>query len=227
MKTCRYAVLALLGVLITLICLPLSAQEIPDVRPDDRVRVQYGLTEARQVEGRFHGITDEAVLVFPPDRDEVFRIPISQVRDLQVHRAGSRSANRVMAGALLGGGALAILPDNEERPYFFTVGALLGAGISAGPRARKSILIGGAKGAVTGTLLGLSLGGGDKEDWFYIEPHIGALVGAAVGAVVLGSVGAAIGLLSGEDHWESVSLPTVQLSPVGRFGFRLSIPTRG
>ena len=148
MKTCRFAVLTLLGVLIALTCLPLSAQEIRDLKEGDRVRVTlltYGLAK---IEGRFHGFEQDTLLVFLSESNEVAQIPRDQVRDFRVHRGSGRHPWKGLgigfgSGALLG----AVVGLSEGDDWLFSAEAKAAMG------ATWIGLIGGVTGLVIGSFI--------------------------------------------------------------------------
>jgi hypothetical protein len=87
----------------------------------------------------------------------------------------------------------------------------------------RGLAIGLGAGAASGFLLGIATADGGTE-WFS-PAEVGLL-----GGIALGAIGGATGLLLGTfiktDQWESVRHPSLQLSPDGRFGLRISIPLR-
>jgi hypothetical protein len=105
MKTCRYAVLALLGVLITLTFLPISAQETPAMRLGDRVRVTYGTVERQEMDGVFQGVEGTDLLVLSRETSEVHRIPTGSVERSRVYQGKKRHH---WTGFGIGGGAGAV-----------------------------------------------------------------------------------------------------------------------
>ena len=87
-------------------------------------------------------------------------------------------------------------------------------------------MIGLGVGVVGGAITGAILGVGDPE----YGPVVWAIIFGIVGAPVGAFGGGVVGLLGGEDRWVTLKAPTVRpelsLTPDGRLGFGLSIPTR-
>lgn len=97
MKTCRYAVLALLTALITLTCLPLSAQDTLAVKPGDRVRVTAPALVMDKHEDTLLQLRGDT-LVFASTR-----CPLSDVTRLEAYRGReSRGATGFFLGGLIG-----------------------------------------------------------------------------------------------------------------------------
>lgn len=182
MKTCRLAMLSVLGVLILLVCLPLSAQEVTGVNLGDEVRI-YDV-ERLVAHGAFRGIDGGAFLVSSGDTEGDVRIPVGEARLFEVRR--------VKRHPLLGLG----------------IGLALGAAVGFG-------VVETAEEAVFPCFLD----GVECE----AEDSSGPVVGAAL---VGGALGALVGLAIKTSSWKVVQVPTLQLSPDGRFGLRFSIPLR-
>lgn len=116
MKPCRYAILALLSVLLSPVCLPLSAQEFDRARPGERVRFRYLSHEGEQVEGLFEGTGQGSVLISRPGEDGILRYPFMQVREFQVARGKKSEAGTGAVVGVLAGGSAALLYRPEGDP---------------------------------------------------------------------------------------------------------------
>jgi hypothetical protein len=99
MKTCRWALLSVLGVLLLLVCLPLSAQESDRASPGERVRFRYLGEEEQQIQGVFEGTGEGWVLISKGGESEIDRYPFMKVRDFQVARG---TENEAKTGAVVG-----------------------------------------------------------------------------------------------------------------------------
>lgn len=113
MKTCRWAVLTLLCVLITLVCLPLSAQDSDRAKAGERVRFRFSGETEQEIERVFRGIEDGQVLVCHADRGELLQFPSMKVRHFQVNRG---IANHGSTGTVVGvlSGALVTVVHRPE-----------------------------------------------------------------------------------------------------------------
>ena len=93
---------------------------------------------------------------------------------------------------------------------------------------RKSLIAGGAIAGISGLI---SLGLSDEcEGWFCMSDR-DAMLGLGLGTgILVGAIGTVGGLFGEEETWEEIQLsrvrPSVQLTPSGRLGIAVSVPTR-
>ena len=156
MKLRWFDVLAWLGLLTALTCVPLSAQRTPpaeertsEVEEGDWVRVRFGGREDRVIEGSLQGIEENDLLILSSEGKEVSRIPMGQVREFRVRRGSRTQALRglglgLVSGALVGGFIGLAHGDDESGFIQFTAGDYAAMG------AAGFGLIGGVAGLVIG-----------------------------------------------------------------------------
>jgi hypothetical protein len=156
MKICRFAGLALLGLLTAVACGPLSAQRTSpvkgrtfDAEEGEWVRVSFGASDTEVIEGSLQGIEETDLLILSSEGREVSRIPTAQVREVRVHRGSRTHALEgfgigLLSGALFGG--FVGLADGDDEPGIIR--------FSAGEKATMGAVAFGLIGGVTGLVIG-------------------------------------------------------------------------
>lgn len=149
MKTCRWAMLSVLAVLLLLVCLPLSAQEITAVKQGDEVRI-YDV-EKLVARGTFRRIDEGFFLVSSTVDGQDVRIPrgeawLVEVRQVKRHPLLGLGIGLAL-GAVVGFGVV----ETAEKGVFpcFLDGVECEADDSSGP-VIGAALVGGALGALAG-----------------------------------------------------------------------------
>lgn len=158
MKIRWFDVLAWLGLMTALTCVPISAQRTPpveertsDVVEGEWVRVRFSGMEDQVIEGSLQGIEENDLLILPSEGKEVSRIPMGQVREFRVRRGSKTQALRglglgLVSGALVGG--LIGLAHGDDESGFIR----FSAGENAAMGAVGFGLIGGVSGLVIGAV---------------------------------------------------------------------------
>jgi hypothetical protein len=158
MKLRRVDLIAWLGVLTVLTCVPLSAQRTPrgegpatDVKEGEWVRVRFGGGGDQVIEGSLQGIEEDGLLVLSPEGTQTSRIPMDRVREFRVLRGSKNQALMGLGVGLAGGavvGGLIGLADGDDESGFIR----FSAGEKAAMGAVAFGLIGGAAGLVIGAV---------------------------------------------------------------------------
>lgn len=149
MKTCRLAMLSVLAVLLLLVCLPLSAQEITGVKHGDEVRI-YDV-EKLVAHGTFRGIDEGVFLVSSRVSGQDVRIPRGYARLVEVRQVKRHPLLGLGIGLGLGAVVGFGVVETAEEVVFpcFLDGVECEADDSSGT-VIGAALVGGALGALVG-----------------------------------------------------------------------------
>jgi hypothetical protein len=205
----------------------LAGQNFAEIGPGERIRVLAPDCGLLSMGGSFRGVVGDSLYLSKNDADLI--CPLAAVERLELRQVKRRWNGGTTAGALfgaVGGAALGGLISPDGMVVGVVAGAPFGAAIGMGPRARRAALTGLGVGVVGGAALGALIGSNDD----YWGPGFFAVVFGVLGAPVGALGGGVVGLLRGEEHWVAVDSPAMRpqlaVTPDGRFGFTVSVPTK-
>lgn len=205
----------------------IAQEQLPRIEPGTRVRVEH--QGGRHVGTLVDFGADSVMLIGDADGDRI-ALPLVSVVRMDVRRR-SMWTHGATIGAAVGSVAAGLTGyaaghGSPDRRGTFTVlgvagGAVAGAALARGPRARRSALLALA----VGTALGAPLFGPVCEE--NQDFTCSVLMGLAFGGIPAFVLGSGIGLLLRDDDWKEVPLNGLRVSVLpqsdGRFGLGLSV----
>lgn len=223
-----------------LLCLTATAtaQQVPPINLNDRVRIWFLERGRPRLEGRIVHMSDDSLVVAlrrggqtAVEMGETQRVEVRVARGFD-HRAARRDA---LVGALIfaGIGARFFIEGDPDAATVMLVGTPIGAGFGyvlggKGRVAREALLGGLLVGAGVGTLVGLASYQECRNCFLDFGPGVSAAAGAIVGAAIGTTLGLIVGLTRQSYDWRTAYTSRVNVTarplPYGRVGIGMRIP---